>query len=143
MKHKLKWRRKKKKNKKAEVLSLGSSLEKLFEIGAVTVNSGGHYVFTPDFIGHVEQIKQSPPGRIRQIKVAKDVGTRLVPQLLAVASTMKSRTDVENLIVAYYCIKTFTEKVPAKIDNKHLPSLAYGIWYVDKFKPKTCEILDV
>lgn len=127
------------KNKQKQILLLGDALKKLLELKiAVLVDSKLRY--SKDFEDTALALKDAPPNRLTQAKLAGEVGRKLIPQLLAMAVSKPSRRDVENMIVSYVVLKRHIEAAGLTVDKAILADLAYAVWYLNDNEPSLEEI---
>jgi hypothetical protein len=125
--------------KQKRILLLDGALKKLIELKIAIVDDG-KIKYSHDFENTALAIKESPPSKLHQAKLANEAGRKLIPQILALAVTKPSRRDIENMIVAYVCFKTHIEQQPIEVDKKLVPDLAYAVWYLNDNEPTMEEI---
>ena len=131
--------KRKRKVKTQQILLLNEALKKLVEFGIATTESG-KYQYSKSFEQTVKDIISSPPGRLGQLKYGQEAGRKLTAQLFALAVTKPSRKDIENLLVAYVCLKIYIDKHKLKIGKSIIPDLAYAVWFLNDNEPTIEEI---
>jgi len=136
-------KKKKSQNKKVkeqkQVMLLDTALKKLIELQIAIIDEN-KYKYSPCFEQTAKEIIESPPGKIKQAKFAKEVGHKLIPQLIAIASHKPTRRDIENMITGYICLKIHIEEHSLEVDKKIIPDLAYAIWYLNDNNPTIEEV---
>jgi len=116
--------------KPKQEFSLEDDLRELVRLKVVSVK-GGRYVFSRDFTETVNHIKKHPPSKFRQLRVGGKIARRMKSLLLSTARLYGSRRDVENLIVAFFCLDEHLRRLKLKVDQKRLPWLAFAVWSLD------------
>jgi hypothetical protein len=122
-----------------KLLLLDGALKKLVDLEVATVY-GDKYVYSQLFAGTVHNIVSSPPGKLTQIKLANEAGHKLIPQILTMTTTKTTRHDIENMLVAYVCLKTHIDEHKLAVDKKLLPDLTYAVWYLNDHEPTLKEV---
>ena len=115
-----------------------ATLKLLTDLKVVTVE-GGKYVYAPEFKATVEEMKLHPPGRLKQMSLAKKCQGEVLPNLLTSPRTFKNKRAIENLIVAYVCFKLHLERLGIP-EPKDMSNLTYGVWYLNDHEPPVEEV---
>jgi hypothetical protein len=127
------------KKEQKKLLLLNEALNKLVEYNiASTVDN--KYQYSEKFKQTIQQIISSPPSKLEQIKLGRQASHKLIPQILGMATSKTSRRDIENIVVAYVCLKTHIEEENFIVDKKLLPDLTYAVWYLNDHNPTTQEV---
>lgn len=132
-------RKKFKHDNQKQLLLLDEALKKLIDLGIATTRDD-KYTYSPAFEQTAQNIISSPPGRLRQIKLANEAGRKLIPQIIALATSKPSRRDIENIITAYVCLKVHIEQQKLEVDKKIIPDLTYAVWYLNDNNPTVQEV---
>lgn len=130
---------KKKELKTKQLMLLDDALKKLVEFGIATIVDN-KYQYSKSFEQTASDIINSPPSKLKQIKLGQEAGRKLLPDLLTLATHKPSRRDIENLMIAYVCLKTHVEKQNLNVDKKLISDLAYAIWYLNDNNPTIKEV---
>lgn len=125
--------------KTKQLILLDDALKKLVELGIVTITNN-KYQYSKSFEQTASDIINSPPNKLKQIKLGQEAGRKLLPDLLTLATHKPTRRDIENLMIAYVCLKTHVEKQNLNVDKKLIPDLAYAIWYLNDNNPIAEEV---
>ncbi len=118
---------------------LDSAIKKLVELGVATTTNN-KYQYSKQFEEQVTKMMSCSFGKLKQLKLANEAGRKLIPEILAVATHKPTRHDIENMIVAYVCLKFYTEEQKLQYDKKYLPDLAYAVWYLNDNNPTLVEV---
>jgi len=110
-----------------------STLKQLIDLKIATIKEG-KYVYAPEFKATVEEMKLHPPGRLKQMSLARKCQGEVLPNLLTSPRTFKNKRAIENLIVAYVCFKLHLERLGIP-EPKDIPNLTYGVWYLNDHEP--------
>lgn len=113
-------------------------LQKLiyYKIATIVDNK---YTYSLEFAESVEYLKKNPPGRFRQARLAKEVDSKIVPALVTYASYIKSKRKMENIIIAYVCLRTHLTRLNIGVSNEELPDIVYGAFYLNDNEPEVWE----
>lgn len=125
--------------KPKQLILLDESLKKLIELGIATIDNG-KYQYSPQFEQTIKELTASPPGKLKQLKLAHEAGRKLIPELLTIATGKPTKRDIENMITAYVCLKIHIEKQNLQVNKKILPDLAYAVWYLNDHEPTIEEV---
>lgn len=125
--------------KTKQLMLLDEALKKIVSLG-IAVLDDGVYRYSTVFEGVVQrEIVDNPPSRLTQLKMGGEA-RKLVPQMLAMAVTRPSRRDIENLITAYFCLRSYVNSQALNVEKKFLPDLAYAVWYLNDHNPTVEEV---
>lgn len=127
------------KEKEQRYLQLNEALNELVALG-IAVTEGGMYVYSPSFTTTVANIISLPPGKIKMLQLGNEAGRKLIPQVLALALEKPSKREIENLVVAYVCLKRHIDIQRLVVNPKLVPDLTYAIWYLNGHKPTLEEV---
>jgi len=113
-------------------------LQKLiyYKIATIVDNK---YTYSLEFKESVEYLRKNPPGRLKQARLAKEVDSKIVPALVTYASSIKSKRKIENIIIAYVCLKTHLARLNIGIHSDELPNIVYGTFYLNDNEPEVWE----
>ena len=87
-----------------------STLKQLIDLKIATIKEG-KYVYAPEFETTAEEMKLHPPGRLKQMSLARKCQSEVLPNLLTSPKAFKNKRAIENLIVAYVCFKVHLERL--------------------------------
>ena len=122
-----------------QLLLLDGALKKLSDLGIAVIDND-KYIYSPLFTITTKSIITSSIGKVQQLKLANEAGRKLIPEILAIALNKPSRREIENMIVAYVCLKIYIDKQQLQVDKKIIPDLAYAVWYLNDHEPTVQEV---
>ena len=94
------------------------------------------YIYSTEFEKSVEEIGKHPPSRLTQARLAHEVESKLTHVLISRAIQMKSRRDIEDMIIAYCCIKSHLGRLKMNMPDEYtLPFVVYGTFYLNNHEP--------
>ena len=96
----------------------------------------GKYVYSRLFEGSVSAMKQKPPGRIEQIRMGRKARKHILPTMIQHAKAYRSKTDIENMIIAYVCVIYHSKRHNIGIPNDNLPAVIWGTWWLNDHEPE-------
>jgi hypothetical protein len=130
---------KQKSKQEKQFLLLDGALKKLVDLDIAIINND-KYIYSHAFEQTAINIISSPPGKLAQIKLANEVGRKLIPQIISMATTKTTRHDIENMLTAYVCLKNHIEEHNLTVDKTLFPDLTYAVWYLNDHNPTTQEV---
>jgi len=122
-----------------QLLLLDGALKKLVDYN-IAIIQNDKYTYSPLFEQTAHNIITSPPGKLKQTKLANEAGRKLIPEILTMATSKTTRHDIENMLTAYVCLKTHIDEQHLTIDKKILPDLTYAVWYLNDHNPTLEEV---
>jgi hypothetical protein len=128
-----------KKDIQPKLIFLDEALQKLVKLNIAELKNET-YQYTQHFASETSKLILSPPGRLKQLKLARESGHKLITQILALAMSKPSRKDIENMITAYVCLRLYLENNQIEVDKKIIPDLAYAVWYLNDHNPTLEEV---
>jgi hypothetical protein len=118
---------------------LDEALKKLVELNIAVIDEN-KYKYSVSFENIAKEIIANPPGKLRQIRMANEAGRKLIPHIIALATSKPSVRDIQNIVTGYVCLKIHINIHNIDVDSKLVPDLAYAVWYLNDHEPTTEEV---
>jgi hypothetical protein len=109
----------------------------MLSLGLVRVINN-HYTYSEEFENAVLSIKQHPPGKFQQTKLAYRLNREILPVLLSYGVTLMKKGEDQsnikifsNLCAAYIALDIYFNKTKIAHDSKDMPNFVYAIYYLN------------
>lgn len=96
----------------------------------------GKFVYSPEFEASVEHLRSNPPGKLKQMRMGRQVMGGVLDALVQYASSFKNKRDIENLIVSYSCLTYHMSYHEIKIPKEEIPFITYATLYLNDNEPE-------